>query len=323
MKIFITTPGFGRHGGIRIILEWANRLTAWHDVYLHSLMGGTPHEWFPLSSKVKIVGPSMQGMDCLIITSPHAIDFQDRWDTPKRVFIFMQMVEHLFKPHDKKFVDQCTRFYTSPHPMFHGSRWGYDYCAGAGRTGKEIYIPNGVNLDHFPLCYRKKDHNTVLVESWEASNPAKDVDHIAPRVAERLKKHGFKIIAYGALPLKTMRSVPDEYHPKPSLAKLNRLYERATILLKATKYDARALAPMEAGTKGTVTARAIILGDDDLVDGWNCEKTDYSEDQLYNSAVRLLGYPDYREKLATNMEMHIRKHPWDSIMNLVNIELCQ
>lgn len=303
-------------------MEWANRLTAFNEVYLHSLEGGNPFDWFKLSTRVKLCGPDMTGMDCLIITSPHAIDFQDREDTPKKVFIFMQMVEHLFRPHDQRWADKCQKFYTSPHPMFHGSRWGYDYCKKAGRTGKEYYVPNGVNTDHFPFHYVKKDNKTVLVEGWECTNPAKDVNNLGPLVAERLKKDGFYIIAYGATPLKTLPFVPNEYHKRPSLHQLNKLYERATILLKATRYDARALAPLEAGTKGTVTARAIVWGDDDLVNGWNCLKVPYDNEKLYQAASELLESPDYRSTLARNMELHIRKQDWDLIMMEINLILC-
>jgi hypothetical protein len=322
LKIFITTPSFGRHGGIRIIMEWAVRLSAWHDVYLHSLKGDRP-EWYELPNNVRLCGSSMKGMDCLIITSPHAIDFQYRPDRPDKVFIFMQMVEHYFRPGDRAFEKKCFEFYTSPFPMFHGSRWGYAYCREAGRQGKEHYIPNGINLAHFPFSYKPKDNKYVLVEGWEASNPAKDVDHIAPKVAARLKRKGFEILAYGARPLKTMAGVPTEYYCCPSLATINKLYERATILLKATKFDARALAPIEAGTKGTVTCRAIMAGDDDLIDGVNCEKNRYIEEELYNSAIRLLGDPGLRFELANNMHNHILMvNQWDPIIMEINEILC-
>lgn len=319
MKIFITTPSFARHGGIRIIMEWASRLSEWHDVHLHSLRGDRPDDWYKLPKSVRLVGSSMRGMDCLIITSPHSIDFQHRPDRPEKVFLFMQMVEHYFRPNDAKWHKLCHEFYTSPFPMFHGSRWGSAYVKECGRTGPEYYVANGVNLEHFPLEYKNKDFKTVLVEGWEATNPAKDIEHIAPWVAVSLKARGYKIIAYGSTPLKTMPGVVDAYYQRPSLTTMNRLYNQATILLKASRYDARALAPLEAGTKGTVTARAIIAGDDDLIDGVNCEKTRYDVSELMMAALRLLEDPDYCIQLAVNMQKYILNDiSWKKIISKIH-----
>ena len=273
-NVFITIPDFSLHGGIRVILEWANRLTVWHSVHLHNLKGETHCNWFNINPDVKLVGANMKGMDILIITSPHSIHFQDRPDLPERTFIFMQMCEHMFKPNDKDWQRKCYTFYTSKHHLISISKWNINVITNQfGRKGVTHYVGNGVNLDHFPISNKPKDEGTVLIEGWESGNSSKDPDHIGPKVAARLKADGYSICAYSAKPLVTMSDVPDEYYCKPSLAQLNELYERATILIKATKYDARSCAPMEAMTKGTVTVRGIIEGDDDLID----EKTFHDE----------------------------------------------
>lgn len=106
------------------------------------------------------------------------------------------------------------------------------------------------------------------------------------KIAVRLKHQGYNIIGYGFNLINHFAL--DEYYVRPDLATMNELYERATILLKATKYDARALSSLEAATKMTVTARAITLGDDDLTNDYNCLRCDYNESQLYAIAKELL-----------------------------------
>lgn len=334
MKIFIVTPSFAIHGGIRIILEWANRLTEWHDVTLHS-MAFDRCDWFKIKPEVKITDDCiMHGMDCLIITSPHSIFLQDRPDTPKKVFIFAQMAEHLFCDEKAKgykdWLDKCTRFYTSKHPMLSISQWNMDLFKEMGRTGPTYYIRNGVNFEHFPISYTGKEPKTILVEGWECGNPSKDILNIGPKVAKRLKAEGYRIIAYSQKPLKTMPEVPDEYYCKPDLDTMNAIYERATIMIKATQYDARSCAPLEAMTKGTLTVRAITKGDDDLKDS-DCAMSDrnsvrvpYDLESLYNCCMHVLNAPAKVKTLGGMARIWVQQNcDWDRIMRDINFILNQ
>lgn len=321
MNIYITCPGWSiPHGGIRIILEWANRLTEWHDVYLYNTQNQKHCSWFQISKKVKLAGRSLRGMDCMIVTSPHSTKFIKRADAPSKIFLFMQMLEHLFQPDDNiNWQSQCREFYTAPYPMFSISQWNIDELKNVYKRKSPIhYIGNGVNLEHFPIVREKKRNDIVLVEGWESDNPTKDPDGIAPQVAELLKRDGYRIIAYAGRPLKRYQDVPHEYYLQPSLYVLNKLYERATILLKASKLDARACAPMEAMTKGTVTARAIIKGDDDLLNGINCSRTAYHAGELYLAAKQLLELPNLRAVYAEAGWAHLQSDSWDFWMKKIN-----
>lgn len=173
------------------------------------------------------------------------------------------------------------------------------------------YVGNGVNLNDFPIVKEKNEPLTVLVEGWEAYNPAKDVGSLGPKVAGRLRADGYRILAYSQFPLKTLPNVPHEYYCKPDLGKLNELYTRAHVLVKATRYDARALAPMEAMTKGTVTARAIVHGDDDLINNVTALRCRYGEEELYQTAKRLLTDHTLRETLAQNCIEYVQKFTWE------------
>jgi hypothetical protein len=111
--------------------------------------------------------------------------------------------------------------------------------------------------------------------------------------------------------------VPDEFYVLPDLETLNFLYSNATILIKATQYDARSCSPMEAMTKGTVTARAIIEGDDDLHHFKNCYRVSYDVDKLYYAALTLLKDDTLRNILACNCISYVQTYTWDYWMEKI------
>ena len=326
MRILLTIPDFSLHGGIRVILEWANRLSEWHEVKLYPLHFPATPSWFAIDPRVEIVGKAALGdCDLLVITSPHGIHLTDDPACPKRVVLFLQMLEHLFRPADAGWQRLCRRMYASRHPLISISQWNIERMGQEfGRTGPTYYVGNGVNIRDFPSTYWwcDKDFKTVLVEGWEATNPTKDTDHVAPRVAAALKRSGYRIVAYSAHPLVTHADVPDEYYQRPSLERLNDLYNRAAILLKASKFDARSCAPMEAMTKGTPTVRAIIHGDDDLLHEYNAVRTRYDYQDMLLGAVGLLKSPDYYFELRENCFKHLHANSWDVWMPIINDILC-
>lgn len=319
-SVFLITPSFSRNGGIRVILEWANRLSDTYKVYLRILNNDALPTWFQLKREVSVVRTDamLPGCQLVIITSPHSIPYA-RMSKAKKV-IFLQMLEHLFRPRDLAWQELCRKTYQSPLPMICISQWNMEVLRDEfKRTAPTFYVGNGVNMTDFPIEKTDKDNVSILVEGWVAHNRSKDCDHAAPLAAERLKKEfGCRIITYSAhAPSGPYKHLPDEYYMAPSLAQMNEIYSRATIMLKASKYDARSCAPMEAMTKGTVTARAIIKGDDDLIHGFNCLRSDYNEFRLYEVARELFRNRPLRDKLAQNGFNHLRQNSWDIWMQKI------
>lgn len=305
-------------------MEWANRLTQWHDVYLHNLKAETSCSWFGLNPNVKMCEADMLWKcDCVILTSPHSSHFLKMILPHQRCFLFLQMMEHLFRPNDADWLQQCHDFYTSDRPMFSISRWNIEMLESQfGRTGKTFYIGNGVNFDEFPIAFPDKEARTVLVEGWQCSNPSKDVQNITHGVAGRLRKEGYKIIAYSGIPIRTDRHLLHEMHIKPTVQKINELYSRSTIMIKASLYDARSCSPVEAFSKHTPTARAIYKGDDDLQHEQNCLRCEYDQEQLYQISKHLLADKDLRQALASSGLTMLKKYDWNYWMNIVNETLC-
>ena len=271
---FITCPNFTRHGGIRIIMEWANRLTATHQVKLR-VRTPIPPNWFILNPNVVIVldDTSFAVADLVIICSPHAHDYVKLPSRGKK-FVFLQMMEHLFKPGVLDWMRKCETLYRARCPVLVLAAWQKDYLETV--YGRDPYtthiVGNGVNFKDFPIITSPKKENCVLVEGWLPGNPTKDLERIGPQAATWLRQtYGVKVLAYGTKELPAIDAWrPDEYVLNPTTAQLNQLYERARLLIKATRYDASACAPMEAMTKQTPTVRAINHGDDQLRYAYRC-----------------------------------------------------
>ena len=260
MKLLLTTPCLTSHGGIHNILELANQFAhRGHDVTVYDQSGNGRQTWYPI--RCKVTDKLDYNYDRVIIGSPHAVPFISRFiDAGAKVITWLQMIEHWFRPTDIPFYEHSKKFYDGPN-MISSATWGLNVI---GRQDATV-LPTGINPEVFQYYKTDKDYKTVCLESPEPTNPVKDIDRKAIYAALHLIRLGYKIIGFGALPLKKdAKPVFDEYYIKPSVSLINSMYGRSSVLLKCTKYDFRSTAPLEAMTKGTVTVRAITQGDEDL-----------------------------------------------------------
>ena len=293
MKILIITPSLAPHGGVRVLVEHANGLAhQGHDVTLqvvHKPEQALPN-WVDFHEDVEIQSGAIKynpaRFDAIIYGSPFlAVQFHSHYKDAK-TFLLLQMCEELFNPDNKAYVQQAIESYHLPIPIIGISQWNKDRILDVHKRDPNLpyhLIGNGVSDNFKPGI--KDEGLTVLVEGWVGYNPAKDTEAIAPRVALHLKqKYGARIIAYSQFPLShpqaKFKDVPDEYYVQPTAEQIVRLNQRATFLLKASHYDARSCAPVEAMKCGTPTVRAIDLGDDDLLGGYNCVRCRYDYSQM-------------------------------------------
>lgn len=319
MRILITTPSLRvPHGGLRVLNDWASYLAKYHQVTLLVNSGELECKWQTISPAIQLTKQksAISRADIVIIGSPHAIRLTKLVKPHQRCFIFLQNIEHLFAPLNPKFIEKCNETYNSEFPIICYSEWNAKYLQNeVRRKGPIYYIPQGVNLTDFPReISLKQKTKTVLVEGWECTNPTKDVMNLGPKVAQKLKQEGYRVIAYSQLPLQTLPDVPDIYVQSPSLELLNNYYRQADILIKATRYDARSTSPLEAMTKGTPTVRAIIEGDDDLIHGVNSIRTTYDFEPLYNGAKQLLENDTLRDLLSSNCLEYVKDCDWNVVI---------
>lgn len=313
MKVLIITPSLAPHGGVRVLVEHANGLARQGcDVTLqvvHKPEQTLPN-WVDFHEDVEIQSGAIKynpgRFDAIIYGSPFlAVQFYSHYKDAN-TFMLLQMCEELFNPENKAYVQQAIESYHLPIPIIGISQWNKERVLDVHKRDPNLpyyLIGNGVS-DNF--CPGVKDEGlTVLVEGWVGYNPAKDTDAIAPRVARHLKqKYGAKIIAYSQFPLTHPQAkhadVPDEYYVTPTAEQIVRLNQRATFLLKASHYDARSCAPVEAMKCGTPTVRAIDLGDDDLIHKYNCLRGAYNYDEMICNAEMIIEDTDLLKGLKIN-----------------------
>jgi hypothetical protein len=304
MTITYTLPSITQpHGGYRIIFAHIEGLQAkGHDVRLYVSEGDATCDWYDITFPVtKDIGAINTGL--VVHGSPHSMN-----DYPY-CFQFVQMAEHLFRVNDPQWTKASYAWYHTNHPKLYGSNW-----VGEFLHGEKHYIQDGINLSHFPIERPSKPGNILLVEGWERGNNAKDVQAIAPKVAMRMKQWGWRVFAYGFRPLTRYTDIPDVYIQSPTLEQLNELYRQASILVKATRYDSRALSPIEAATKGCVTVRGIIHGDDYLVNGVNCYRVGYDYDEVLAATLRAANADPAIREAAYEM---VQAMAWNPIIDQI------
>jgi len=321
MKIMIITPSLNIHGGIRVLVEWANTLSRrGHEVTLQVENGMILQNWINIEEEVAVLPGaywSAENFDIVVAGTPYIANRLDPMRTPAKKFFLLQMAEDMFAPGNLEYVGNCRRSYSVNMPIIGISQWVEGWVRKWRGNKQMYYIGNGVS-DNFTPGKKDKDL-TILVEGWECYNPAKDVENLGPKVAKHLKaKYKARIVAYSQFPIKTAKNVPDEYYQAPAPQKLVKLYQRPQLMIKATRLDARSCAPVEAMACGTVTARAIEQGDDDLIHRYNCLRGEYDLDELIANAEKILDKEKLRKQLESNGAKYRKRFlSWDYWMEQV------
>ena len=210
MTTFVTCPTLRPHGGVRVILEWANRIP---DVVVH-VPKIEPVEWMRVAPHLAFTTKydALRRSETLIVTSPHGLDCL-KVPGPSKRFVFLQMLEHMFRERNSGWERACRRAYTTAEPLILISKWNERVIREQyGRKGPIVQVGNGVSLEDFPIECRAKASDVVLVEGWNPGNATKDIDGIGPDVAKRLKADGCTIVGYGRDEPREQRHVLDEYH---------------------------------------------------------------------------------------------------------------
>ncbi|NIV38557.1 MAG: hypothetical protein GWN58_56825, partial [Anaerolineae bacterium] len=233
-----------------------------------------------------------------------------------RKLYYVQMLEHLFYGEGTGGWREARNTY----PVARDA--GFDFITIATWQQERLreewgieaeMIPVAVNRDHFYPDSPKQ--NYVLIEG-DNRNAAKDVDRLAWRVGELLRQeYGIHLYGYAAY-CHSHAHIFDHFTVKPSEAQMRQLYSGALFLLKASKYEGRAGAVSEAMVCGTTCARAIIEGDEDVIDGYTGLRVPYEYRPLLGAAKRLMEDTRLRRQLERNCLAYTETHlQWDPVID--------
>lgn len=295
LRLAYLAPGLGPCGGVRVLVEHCNRLAQrGHDVKIIAPQAIKPR-WIEI--KVPVipldVALDMPALDVAVATGWATVEWALRVRAARR-FYFVQMMEYLFYPERSHNTSRARESYALAHDagfeFITIARWLRDRLRDNWGISATI-VPNGVNRRHFHRAPGRKKH-AIIVEG-DDRNSAKDIDHLSWEVALRLREqHNYELWGYSAIPHQYVDKF-DQYVIQPAVRDMRRMYSQAQFMVKASRYEGRACAPVEAMCCGTPSVRAIIEGDDDLIDGQNCLRTGYN----------LVPFMQQARRLATDQEL--------------------
>lgn len=319
MKIAYVSPGLKPCGGVRILIEHVNRLAERdHDVSLIVPRVKRP-DWISVDVPILSVQSAQAAgsFDAIVATGYQTVNTALHISARRR-FWFVQMAEWEFHESNTTGYQKVLATYPLAKKQdFHVitiSRWVQQEMYQRWKIESE-YIDNAVNREDFYPDRPDGRLNVILVEG-DSRNCAKDVDGISWRVATELRrKYGVELWGYAALPHDHV-GVFDKFLAHVDAGQMREIYSRALFLLKASRLDARACAPVEAMACGTTCTRAIIRGDDDLINEQNCLRTKYDYDDLLGAARRLMEDEALRCRLEKNALAYADTYlRWDPIVD--------
>jgi glycosyltransferase involved in cell wall biosynthesis len=295
LRICYLTPGVGPCGGIRVIFEHVNRLVERGHNVVVAAPGVQKPRWMDLNAPIApfALFHNVKPFDAVVATGYQTVDLalkmpvKLRRQKPCRYY-FVQMMEH-------EFFDPRTKNYAAAQASYALAKdWGFQVVTIA-RWLKDtmealwelpsIVIGNGVNREDF---YPDGDKQHAILVEGDARNRAKDIEEIGWRVAMQLREEfGVKLWGFAAAPNPYISEF-DHFQMRPTTAQMRQMYSRALFLLKASRYEGRACAPVEAMACGTTSTVAIVKGSDDLIGGRNCLRVGYDYRKLLAAGRKLL-----------------------------------
>ena len=316
MRVAIVTPGLGPCGGARIIAELCVRLRErGHDAMV--VGPGIQAGWLGLEPPTMpfSMARSAKPFDAVIATGHETVVPASQLQSD-RYYYYVQMMEHMFYPKGGNGYNMALGSYDF------AKKKGFKFTVISGWQAEwlaEKYgivapvISVAVNRRHFYPDGPKGDY--FLVEG-DNRNPAKDIECLGWRVGEVVRaKYGLKMYGFAGY----RHSYADEFDKflaVPTITQMRQMESGARFLIKASRYEGRAGAVSECMVCGTTSARAIIAGDDDVVDGYTGLRVDYDYDALLDAAETLASDAILRRTLAANGLKHTEDHlQWEPVMD--------
>jgi glycosyltransferase involved in cell wall biosynthesis len=309
-------------GGTRILAEHLNRLSdRGHDCVMFFLLENQRINWMRADfQQAHLNDVSLDHFDAVVATEINTwpiVFTYGNFPNADRRLVFMQMVEHRFWHHGSEEYEKYYRYYDlfeSLRPVVI-SQWLYDWATKFSPF-EPVIIPNGVNTDTFyPERFDGLDNRLRILIEGHGYNAAKDIADMSYRAAMWLKSEGVEFDLWGFSQYPQPHEY-DRYWRLPSQDDIRRIYSSCDILLKASRFEGRSCVDVEAMACGCAVNRAILTGDDDLVDGFNCLKVAYGEHVGFlKNLLRLANDEALRGKLIDNGLAYVRGNlNWDDII---------
>ena len=353
LKINYTMFSTGLTGGVRVLLEIANRLVEkGHYVTVTSLGNEKDHRWFPLKAEIRYVKtPGIRRVanstlrrlakvipECYIDVYPHdkvkkLAEATPDCDINVATFCFtafsvfesargipfyhMQHYEPLFFD-EKRLKKIAEETYYLPLNRIANSTWLKNQMKE--RYGYDLPIVNPA-IDHDVFYPRevKKSSNKFRILCFAKQTRWKGF----PEALEAMKivmskRKDVKFIAFGLEQPLYKSNIPYEFVKSPSDEDLARLYSSADVIICPSWYESFPLYPLEAMACGTPVVTTPFGTEDYAFHEKNCLVVPPKDPKaLANAVLRLLEDEGLREQFRKEGPKTAEQFTWNKTVNKV------
>lgn len=272
MKINFIVPFTSLTGGIKIIFEYCNRLSArGHDVLIYvpmkaykfnnkglvgklvtlkssvgnTLKRGTKVDWFDLDAKVKLVpiikNAFIRDADICVATAwPTAYDVYNLDDSKGKKVYLIQHYE--IWSGEKDLVDGS---YKLPMNQIVIAKWLQETMKDKFNQNSTL-IYNGINFDEFKYKDEFKDNKDIIISMLYHSLEWKGFkDGLSAFEIVKKKYPGIKLKLFGT---ESGEDIPEyaEFYEMPTKSELNNIYNESDIFIFPSKSEGWGLTVVEA-----------------------------------------------------------------------------
>jgi glycosyltransferase involved in cell wall biosynthesis len=313
----------GVWGGVRIIAEHLNRLVdrgyeCWFYALQPSLIDWLPTRFY--QSTLESASPLVGKCDVVVATAGSTwqlVANDPRFGRAKRMCL-VQMMEHLFYPPESEAYKAFVNNVKLPLYPIVISEWLKKEMEKFNPRPVSM-IRNGIDPNlFFPDPWIDKHPKLRLLVEGNSLNQAKDVDEMVHWAILALKRSGYEFETWG-FSQNAPRWEFDRYWVLPRQEDIRHIYSSCDILVKATRYEGRPGPDLEAMACGCAVNRAILTGDDDLKNGYNCLVVKYGDQVNFTDNLqRLVVDEELRRTLIANGKIYVRDHAnWDGAIDLL------
>ncbi|MCH3965042.1 MAG: glycosyltransferase family 4 protein [Clostridium sp.] len=271
MKINFIIPFTGKTGGIKIIFEYANRLSeCGHDIVIYvpmrayrfnnkgiigklktikSSIGntfkrGTKVDWFRLNVPVKLVpkinNKYIRDADVVIATAwPTAYDIYNLDDMKGKKYYFIQHYE--IWSGKKEEVDNT---YKLPLKQIVIAQWLKDLMKNKFKKSNVDIAYNGIDFNEF-YNNRKNFNNNIISMMYSRQDWKGYKEGLKAFEGIRDRYPNLKLILFG---MEKGDDIPDyaDFYLNPSKEELRQIYSASDIFIFPSKFEGWGLTPLEA-----------------------------------------------------------------------------
>ncbi len=337
MKINFIIPFTGKTGGIKVIFEYANRLSEkGHDVICYvpmkaykfdnvgfkgviknikasignSIVRGKTVNWFKLKVPIKLVplinNTFIREADISIATAwPTAYDVNKLNKTKGKKFYLIQHYETWSGPLNK--VDNSYKLDLNQIVV---AKWLQDLMKDKFNNKAVQLVHNGIDFNEF-YNHNKIINNQTVCIMYSKINWKGFEDGIKAFQIVKKQINNLKLIVFG---LEKGIDVPEyaEFHLKPNKNELREIYSKSDVFVFPSRFEGWGLTPLEAmackcAVVGTNTGAVKEIG----INGENMLISEPEDiNGLANNLLKILKDNDLLERISNNGNNTVLNFSW-------------